>query len=358
MATDWKDDRDDGMLQATEELKNKDILQEDQPVFTARRRFVAALTSRLLALLLGFVALSGCVDGRNTTARTAEPSRTSAASGDSLPALEIRFLDVGQGDAILIRNGTRTALIDTGPSDAVASRLRALGVDTIHLFVASHNHADHIGGADAVLRSFPVRFYLDNGHPASTRIQARVLALVDSTGATYLNATPRTLSLGDARLRIVPAPDNVPGDEQNNRSVTVLLERGSFRALFTGDSETELLQALLETDQIPDVDLLKAAHHGSRNGVTPAWLARTKPEVVAISAGSGNRYGHPSPAALRYYCTAERRVLRTDLAGDIVIAVDPSGTYQVDTQRSRNVGEAATTADDGCPRPSTSTPRS
>ena len=72
--------------------------------------------------------------------------------------LEIRFLDIGQGDAVLIRNGGKAALIDAGPSDRVATQLKVLGVKSLDLLVASHNHADHIGGADAVLESIPVRF--------------------------------------------------------------------------------------------------------------------------------------------------------------------------------------------------------
>lgn len=269
--------------------------------------------------------------------------------------LEIRFLDVGQGDAVLVRNAGRAALIDTGPSGAVATRLQDLGVRSLDLLVASHNHADHIGGADAVLERLPVRFYLDNGYPASTAIQRRVLDLVERPGTQYLRASPRTISLGDAVLRIIPPPPDVGGDEQNNRSVAVLIERGTFKALLTGDSEYEELAALLRTADVPDVDVLKAAHHGSRNGVTPAWVARTKPEVVVISVGENNSYGHPHAAALRYYESGDRQVLRTDHAGDVIIAVDPHGCYEVRTSRGGSVSPpragASTPAQQTLPRP-------
>lgn len=247
--------------------------------------------------------------------------------------VEIRFLDVGQGDAVLVRSGGKAALIDAGPTDGIAARLRALGVDSLDLIIASHNHADHIGGADAVLAALPVRFYLDNGHPAATQIQRRVLDLVESRGVTYLRATPRTLTLGDATLRVIPAPGGAGGDAQNNRSVVIVVERAGFRALFSGDSETEQIHLLLEAGAVGDVDVLKAAHHGSQNGVTPAWLSRTRPEVVVISAGKGNTYGHPHRAALRRYATSGRRVLRTDRHGDVVITVAPTGCYRVTTAR-------------------------
>jgi competence protein ComEC len=257
------------------------------------------------------------------------------AAPQAEPALEIRFLNVGQGDAILLRSADRVALIDAGPSDAVVRRLRTLGVDSIDLFVASHNHSDHIGGADAVLDSLPVGFYLDNHLPANTRIQERVLQRVEEKGIAYLAPTARRIALGTARIVVIPPPQRVAGDDQNNHSVGILVQQAGFRALLTGDSEVEELNALLARDSIPDVDVLKAAHHGSRNGVTPAWLARTRPEVVVISAGAGNSYGHPHAAAMRSYCASDRRVLRTDLHGEVTVTVRADGSYTVAGQRER-----------------------
>lgn len=271
-------------------------------------------------------------------------------------ALEVRFLDVGQGDAILLRSGGRTALVDAGPTDAIAGRLRALGVTSLDLLLASHNHSDHIGGADAVLERFPVRFYLDNGQPATTRTQSRVLRLVQRKGVTYLKATPRTIALGSATLRILPSPLAGRTDEQNDQSVVVLVEQGSFRALLAGDAEIAEINALLATDSLPDVDILKADHHGSRNGVTPAWLARTRPEVVVISVGRGNVYGHPHAQALRYYQAGGRRVYRTDRDGDVVVRVDSAGAYRVSTAAQTHPGTrsphsgAAVRLDGGAPR--------
>lgn len=274
--------------------------------------------------------LAGCVgEPPEATARAQPP-----AAQDTAP-LEIRFLDVGQGDAILIRSGDKIALVDAGSSDNVVQKLRAAGVDHIDLAVASHNHSDHIGGMDAVLDSLPVRTYLDNGHPATTRIQGRVLQRVETKNITYLQPTARTIGLGSATLRVVPPPRlATDAEEQNNRSVGLLVEQGTFRALLTGDSETQAINGWLEANMIPDVDVLKAAHHGSRNGVTPAWLARAQPEVVVISLAADNSYGHPHVAALRLYCAGERRVFRTDWHGDVVVDVEPSGRYQVRATRT------------------------
>jgi beta-lactamase superfamily II metal-dependent hydrolase len=270
-------------------------------------------------------------------------ARTPANATNRQPALELRFLDVGQGDAILIRHAGKTVLVDAGETDGIVTILRALGVDTIDLAVASHNHDDHIGGLDAVLQAFPVRIYLDNGHPANTRIQRRVLELVRDRGVTYRDAgglTDSVIALGDATLRVIPSPVTASRVNPNDESVALLVEFAGFRALLAGDSERRELGALLREARIPDVDVLKAPHHGSRTGVIPSWLARTRPEVVAVSVGAGNTYGLPNEDALAAYGEGGRTVLRTDIDGDIVVTVDGRGCYEV---RSGRTGEEVRT---------------
>jgi competence protein ComEC len=248
----------------------------------------------------------------------------SAAAGE----LEIRFLDVGQGDAVLVRNGDKTALIDTGPTDQIVEQLRSLGVESLDLLLISHNHMDHVGGADALLAGMPVHSYLDNGWPAKTKIQEVILKLVDAKKIPYLEATKRDISLGDAVLHILP-----PGTfgEQNDRSVGVIIERGKFKAAFPGDAEVDELNGWVAAGLVPAVNVLKAAHHGSRNGVSPLWINATRPDLVVISCGRGNDYGHPHEAALRYYKTGGRKILRTDEVGSIAVRVQPDGVYDVQT---------------------------
>jgi len=257
------------------------------------------------------------------------PRRSPAPSASG--TLELRFLDVGQGDAALIRNGGKAVLVDAGPTDAIAGKLRALGVDSLGVAVATHNHSDHIGGMDAVLASFPVRFYLDNGDPANTRIQRTVLQLVRDRGVTYLQATDRTIEVGDARIRVVPSPVRDRPADQNDHSVALLLERGAFKALLTGDSERREMEGLLHKALATDVDVFKAPHHGSRTGILEGWLERIRPEVVVISVAAHNDYGHPHAEALAAYQTAGAHVFRTDRDGDVIVTVDAAGCYEVRT---------------------------
>jgi beta-lactamase superfamily II metal-dependent hydrolase len=243
-------------------------------------------------------------------------------------SLEIHFLDVGQGDAVLLREGGKAALIDAGPSGAnVLAHLRARGVDTLDLLVASHNHTDHIGGMTAVLGATVVRFYMDNGMPSNTATYQRTIAAVQRSGAQYLNATPRTVSLGAAQLRVLtPLPR---ARRQNLASVGIRVDYGGFHALLTGDSETELLTHWLTTGEVARVQVLKAAHHGSANGVTPGWVTTTSPGVVVISVGSTNGYGHPSAFAIGLWERAGAHVYRTDRDGAITIQARQNGTFEV-----------------------------
>ena len=247
--------------------------------------------------------------------------------------LRIIFLDVGQGDAVLIRVPEgQTALVDAGPGDIVPL-LRALGVERIDLLVATHPHADHIGGIAGVIESFPVRFYMDNGDPHTTRSYRRVLSALDARpGISYLEASPRTISLGSASIEVLPLlPRGTAG--LNDRSVALVLRFGDFEAFLSGDSEVRQLSHLVGLRAVPDVALLKAAHHGSDNGFTWDFLNAAAPEVVVVSVGRDNGYGHPRPEALAAYRSVGATVLRTDLHGHVEIRGRVDGSYHVAPER-------------------------
>lgn len=242
-------------------------------------------------------------------------TRAFAQAADS--ALRILQLDVGQGDAALvITPEKRTMLIDAGRSpDAVVRALQALGIDTLHLVVASHAHADHIGGMPAVLATFPVLAYMDNGIPHNTSTYRQTMTVLERTGTTYLEAASRTISLGSLTVRVLSPPFRA---NQNNGSVGLLLEFGEFRALYTGDSERFALDAWLRRESVPTVTLVKVAHHGARNGTSPRWVAATRPRLALISVGR-NGYGHPAADVEWMWATSGAHVYRTDQQGTIEI---------------------------------------
>ncbi len=256
--------------------------------------------------------------------------------------VEVMFLDVGQGDATLIRSPEGTvALIDAGPDETIVDQLRQHGVTVVDIAIASHAHADHIGGMDAVIRSLPVRYYTDNGMPHTTATYERLMQALQASDITYLEATERSISLGSVELTILPPPGR---GGQNNNAVGVLVEYGRFKTLLTGDSEEEELQHFMDQG-VPRVTVLKAPHHGSRDALTPAWLNTVTPQVVVVSCGSDNRYGHPHPWALRYYSNVADAVYRTDIDGEVFVLGARDGTYAVHTE------QGATSSGSTLPKP-------
>ena len=299
------------------------------PHHTRPRRTFA--TAAILA-----VALTAVATTLATLAAIPAPAQTPPPQPDS--TLRVTFLDVGQGDAVLLQAPEgQTALIDAGRGDVVPL-LREMGVTGIDLLVATHPHADHIGGMTQVLESMPVRFYMDNGDPHTTATYRRLLSALEARPEiTYLEATPRTISLGSASLEVLPLLPRGSTDH-NNRSVSLVLSFGDFTALLSGDSEVRQLTHFVNQQVVPKLTLLKAAHHGSDNGFTWSFLQTAGPEVVVISVGR-NGYGHPRPAALEAYAATAGETLRTDLHGHVQVQGHRDGAYAV--VRGAQVASAA-----------------
>jgi beta-lactamase superfamily II metal-dependent hydrolase len=299
---------------------NADPLPARDPV-EAGRETAGRRGLRRRAFLLGLVGLAA------SAALSGQPAGSDTAGS----VLRIRFLDVGQADAALITMGRRAVLVDAGRGDDIVLVLAEYGVDSLIAAIASHNHDDHIGGMDAVIADYPIGVYLANGRPPANRNARSVEQWLFDKRVARPSAPWKPLVLGDAKITVFASTLDPARASENNSSLGVLVERGSFRALLTGDSEAEELAGWLEAGLVPDVDVLKAAHHGARNGVTPGWLDRTRPEVVVISVGARNAYGHPDPWAMRYYQLHGRAVYRTDLDGTVEVKVDREGRYRITT---------------------------
>lgn len=249
----------------------------------------------------------------------------------------MRFLNVGQGDATLITTPEgKQVLIDGGDDNGYAAYdLDSLDVDTLALVIASHAHADHIGGLADILRTTAVEAYVDNGVPAPTQAYGSVSALLTAHPIQYLQAVPRTIAVGSVTFRILPLP---PGRQsQNNSSVGVLLAFGSFTALFTGDAEGKERKYWEEHVGLPPVTVLKVSHHGARNGTDTRWLEAVSPRMAVISVGAGNSYGHPDPKTARLLQQRGVLMYRTDRDGTVTVTADSTGTVTVRAQARDSV---------------------
>jgi competence protein ComEC len=257
-------------------------------------------------------------------------------------ALEVHFIDVGQGDsALVLVPGGQVVLIDAGDTDAgpaVVTELRAAGVKAIDLFVWTHPHADHIGGAMAVLDAFEVRRVLDSGYPHTTATYKALLERVKAKGIAYEVARAgRDLDAGGgAVLHVLGPPEPLLSgtrSDPNANSVVLRLEYGAASVLFAGDAEAETEDKLLAAGAPLRADVLKVAHHGSRYATGAGLLAKVAPAVAVVSVGAGNSYGHPAPETLDRLTATGARVLRTDLAGTVLLRTDGT-TIEVSALRA------------------------
>ncbi len=246
--------------------------------------------------------------------------------------LTVHFLDVGQGDAVALRtpNG-RWILIDGGPrtpaGDAgrrvVVPFLRRHGARGVALLVATHPHADHVGGLPAVLDALAVDLVLDPGEPLGEAPYLEFLAATEAAGARWVAARAGDRVELDGVQLTVLSPDSAwvaVTTDPNEASVVLLVQYGAARLLFTGDAGLPVEGRL--AGRIGHVALLKVGHHGSAGATSDAWLAELAPAEAVISVGVGNRYGHPAPAVLARLAARRVHVHRTDRDGTITLESD------------------------------------
>lgn len=235
--------------------------------------------------------------------------------GEGRPLAEVISIDVGQGDAHLIRTGGGiSVLVDAGPSEFVAERtilplLERLGVDVLDDVVITHGHRDHAGGLSRLLDHLPVRTL---SFSDSVAARPQIVHRARSKGVRVrIVRRGEQLSADPAVRMYVLHPGPVPiSRSANDRSVVIRLLAGESSMLLTGDLEEDGEDAVLQRyGDFVRSDVLKVAHHGSNTGTTPRWLDRVRPERAVVSVGRGNSFGHPSPERLSLL--HERRVIVT-----------------------------------------------
>jgi competence protein ComEC len=252
-------------------------------------------------------------------------------------SLEIAMIDVGQGDSILLGLPSGGAmLVDTGGiqtfgrgkrprdssfdtgEDVVSPYLWRRGLRTLDVLMISHAHADHAGGAVAILNNFHPR-EVWGAFDVDDKDWRRLAALARAAGSRVRSLHGgEALQLGGVRWDVLaPLPD--PGPHyKNEASLVVRASYGRRSLLLTGDMDRRTEAMLLETGYAAQADILKVAHHGSKNSSLPRFLDVLKPSLAMISAGYENNFGHPNPVTLNSLEQRHAVVLRTDLQGLVV----------------------------------------
>ncbi|WP_374204019.1 ComEC/Rec2 family competence protein [Streptomyces sp. HPF1205] len=244
--------------------------------------------------------------------------------------------DVGQGDALVLSSGPGAAVVvDTGPDPAPVDRcLRKLGVRTIPLLILTHFHADHVDGLPGVLRGRRVgaieTTVLDDPAPQAARVRREAAAARIPVLRAAAGERRRSGRLDWQVLWPPPTAGELPDDGPNDASVALLVRTGGLTLLLMGDLEPPAQEEVLSQEpDLPRVDVLKVAHHGSAYQ-DPALLARLRPRLALISVGAGNPYGHPSVRTVTELRALGAVVLRTDIDGPIAVAGDgPAGMRTV-----------------------------
>jgi competence protein ComEC len=250
--------------------------------------------------------------------------------------VELHVLDVGQGDAILLRTDAgRWVLFDAGPAwiggDAGRSTilpyiLRRGGA--LEAFVLSHPHTDHVGGAASVLTALRPPEYWDAAFAGGSEAYGLSLVAAKNQGVGWHRVHPGDSVMIDGAIVRFLAPDSawtVGLNDPNLASTIAIVQYGVVRFLLVGDAERAEEDWLLERyrDELR-ADVLKVAHHGSSTSSSDAFLAAVQPDVAVISVGARNNYGHPSLDVLRALARVGAEVVRTDQAGTVVIRTDGS----------------------------------
>jgi competence protein ComEC len=248
--------------------------------------------------------------------------------------VELHAIDVGQGDAIALRTPLgRWILVDAGRSwrggDAgratVIPYLRRHGGD-VALFVLSHPHADHVGGAPSVLQALRPVAYWDGAYVGTTDPYRASLVAARETAVRWQRTRPGDTLVVDGVHLTVLAPDSAwmsSLTDPNAASVVLLVRYGAVRFLLMGDAERAEERWLLErSPELLRADVLKVGHHGSGTSSTEPFLRTVAPRLAIVSVGAGNTYGHPSPVVMAALARAGAVVLRTDRVGSVVVRTD------------------------------------
>lgn len=239
--------------------------------------------------------------------------------------LEIHFLDVGQGDAAIVLCDGEAMMIDGGDakhSQLIYSYLRnTLGLDELSAIIASHPHADHVGGLSAALNACIVGVLYTPEINYDTKTWKNVLKYAEAQGTPVVIPYPGDqFDLGGATVEIL-GPIWYSNDT-NNLSLIVRITYGNTQVLFTGDAEWDEEHDLVEAGVDLRSDVLKVCHHGSNSSSSYVFLREVEPQYAVISVGKDNKYGHPSEEVLGRLKDVGAEIMRTDEAGTIIMVSD------------------------------------
>lgn len=262
------------------------------------------------------------------------PFLSSLASSDE--AGRIHFINVGEGDSILLEIEGKSALIDTGnlvSGPRLVKYLKEKGIEKLDYLILTHPHPDHIGGVFFILPALKVEKIYDNGQD---------LAGVRKSGAIYrwyedlvrkrknyaVLISGDSLSLGSLTLEVLWPPEAPTSSDFNAFSLLIMVKGGGFSCLLTGDLTAAGERELLKREVNLKADLLKVGHHGAEDATSEEFLEAVSPAIAVISVDKDNFWGYPSARVLERLKKAGVKVYRTDREGDIVLSIPVAESWE------------------------------
>lgn len=284
------------------------------------RYTIQALLLTLLALIAYQASSSGVLD---KAFKSGLFQKVKEATSD----LEVHFLDVGQGDCILLMCEGEAMLIDAGENDAgqeVVDYLEYQNLDKLEYIVATHPDSDHIGGMDNVLKNIECDEIFMTDDKKDTKTYEEVIDIIEDKDIKVNEPeVNESFELGCSMVTIIAPVKN--NEDVNNNSIVLKVTHGAESFLFTGDAEIQEMTQIIDSGADVSANVYKAAHHGSRTAVEEQFLNEVNAEFAVISCGEGNSYGHPHADALLYLHENNIATFRTDEQGTIVAISDGEG---------------------------------
>lgn len=304
---------------------------------------MTSILGGLLAIAIFLFGGGEFVDEYLGNSQTDYTISTNKTNHDESADLEVHFIDIGQGDATLIKADGHYMLIDAGDNSQgsnVQMYLENQGVDKLDYLILTHTDADHIGGADVIVTKFDIDNIFIGDYKKNNKTYEELMNAIEYRYMTY--STPEVGSvyeLGNAEFTIL-APNDVYKDA-NNTSIALILKNGENTFMFTGDCETEAEEDIIANGINLDVDVYHAGHHGSSTSSSKAFLDAMTPEYTVISCAEDNKYGHPHAETLNNLRAMGVKVFRTDEQGSVVAYSDGTKiTWNCAPTESWKSGEA------------------
>jgi Predicted hydrolase (metallo-beta-lactamase superfamily) len=240
--------------------------------------------------------------------------------------MKVSYIDVGQGDSILVQVNGKTLLIDAGPNDStdkLMSYLNKQNIKKLDFIVATHPHEDHIGAMDTVIKKYNIgEFYAPKKMTTTKTFENMITALKSKNIKINTAAAGVSLDLGKNVKCEMIAPNGKDYENLNNYSAVIKITYGNSKFLFMGDTEKLSEKEILNKNYDISCDVLKLGHHGSSSSSSKAFLDKTAPKIAIVSCGKNNDYGHPHKETLEEMKKRNVQVYRTDIDGSIVLISD------------------------------------